>query len=117
MRQDLAYYVQGIGYAQYSACETCKQNVKGCVCKVPHFFPLLCLQSANTTACEGCSLHLDPYDHHRMTCAKTSSYQEAHTQLAAACAELVRRASAPYTDKNVTTERVGDALINLSGEA
>jgi hypothetical protein len=48
-------------------------------------------------------------------------YQAAHSQLAAAFAELARRAGAPYTDKNVpchlTTEKVGDALINLSGEA
>jgi hypothetical protein len=81
----------------------------------------LCLQSTNTTVCEGCGLHLDPYGHHRMTCAKTSSYQAAHSQLAAAFAELARRAGAPYTDKNVprhlTTEKVGDALIDLSGEA
>jgi hypothetical protein len=56
-----------------------------------------------------------------MTCAKLSWYQEAHSQLAAAFPELTRRASAPYKDKNVpshlTTEKVGDALINLSGEA
>jgi hypothetical protein len=42
-------------------------------------------------------------------------------QLVAAFAELMHRASAPYTDKNVprylTTEKVGDALIDLSGEA
>ena len=81
----------------------------------------LCLQSTNTTTCEGCGLYLDPHGHHRMTCAKTSSYQAAHTQLAAAFAELARRASAPYTDKNVprhlTTEKVGDALIDLSGDS
>jgi hypothetical protein len=81
----------------------------------------LCLQSTNTAVCEGCGLHLDPYGHHRMTCAKTSSYQAAHSQLVAAFTELACRASAPYTDKNVpchlTTEKVGDALINLSGEA
>ena len=56
-----------------------------------------------------------------MTSAKTSSYQAAHTQLAAAFAELARRASAPYTDKNVprhlTTDKVGDALIDLSGDS
>jgi hypothetical protein len=78
-------------------------------------------KNENHLACEGCGLHLDPYGHHMMTCVKTSSYQAAHTQLAAAFAELQHRASAPYTDKNVprhlTTEKVGDALIHLSGEA
>lgn len=81
----------------------------------------LCLQSSDTTTCEGCSLHLDPYGHHRMTCAKTSSYQAAHTQLAVAFAEVARRAGAPYTDKNVprhlTTDKVGDALIELSNDS
>lgn len=80
-----------------------------------------CLQNTNISTCEGCSLPMDPYGHHRMTCAKTSSYHVAHAQLAAAFADIARRSGVPYMDKNVprhlTTDKVGDALIDLSDDS
>ncbi len=51
-------------------------------------------------------------------CAKTSSFHAAHTQLSVASADIARKSGAPYTDKNLsrhlTTDKVGDALMNLS---
>ena len=80
----------------------------------------LCLQNRNTSTCEACGVPMDPYGHHRMTCAKTSSFQAAHAQLADAFADTARKSGVPYTDKNVprhlTTDKVGDALVNLSNE-
>jgi hypothetical protein len=80
----------------------------------------LCLQSRNTSTCEACGVPMDPYGHHRMTCAKTSSFHAAHAQLAEAFADTARKSGVPYTDKNVprhlTTDKVGDALINLSND-
>ena len=80
-----------------------------------------CLQNRETTVCEGCSEMLDQYGHHRMTCAKTSSYHAAHTQLAGAFAEIARKSGVPYTDKGVpshlTTKKVGDGLLNLSSDS
>lgn len=81
----------------------------------------LCLQNSATAVCEGCSQPMDLYGHHRMRCAKTSSFHVAHSQLAAAFTDVARKSSVPYTDKNVprhlTTDKVGDALINLSDDS
>jgi hypothetical protein len=80
-----------------------------------------CLQNRNTRTCEACGVPIDPYGHHRMTCVKTASFHVAHAQLAGALADTARKSGVPYTDKNVpchlTTEKVGDALINLSNDS
>lgn len=81
----------------------------------------LCLQTHTTYICEGCGQHMDAYGHHRMSCAKTSSYHVAHNLLAEAFADIARKSGVPFTDKNVPhhldTEKVGDALINLSDDS
>ena len=81
----------------------------------------LCLQNSNTVVCEGCGQPMDPHGHHRITCRKTCSYLAAHTQLAAAFADNARMSGVPYSNKNVPghliTDKVGDALINLSNDS
>lgn len=79
-----------------------------------------CLQRRGTSRCEACNQPLDMFGHHRMTCKSTAAYHSAHTQLASAFAEIARKSGVPYTDKGVpshlTTNKVGDALCNLSSD-
>jgi hypothetical protein len=81
----------------------------------------LCLQTRGVDKCESCSQDLDKLGHHRMSCSRTSAYTTAHTTFAAAFAYIMRKSDIQYTDKGVpthlTTNKVGDALCNLSNGA
>ena len=80
-----------------------------------------CLQNKGARTCEACSQPLDPFGHHRMTCTQTASFNAAHRLLAQAFADMAKQAGVPFTDKNVpchlTTNKVGDALCQLSADS
>jgi hypothetical protein len=56
-----------------------------------------------------------------MSCSRTAAYTTAHTTVAAAFAYIMRKSDIQYTDKGVpthlTSNKVGDALCNLSNGA
>ena len=80
-----------------------------------------CLQNKGARTCEACSQPLDPFGHHRMTCTQTASFNAAHRLLAQAFADMAKQAGVLFTDKNVpchlTTNKVGDALCQLSADS
>jgi hypothetical protein len=80
-----------------------------------------CLQKRGVSNCEGCEVPMDLLGHHRMTCTKTAAYMAAHTQLAAAVADVMAKSGIQYTEKGVpthlTSQKKGDALCIMSNAA